>query len=81
VSSVATISAMPDLLTAFGLVSVGAMLLCYALEERAPGFVLAFAIASWASALYAWLAGAWPFTAVELIWGFVALRRFRRRLR
>jgi hypothetical protein len=55
------------------------MLLCYALEERSPWFVLAFAIASWASALYAWFAGAWPFIAVEVIWGFVAVRRFKHR--
>jgi hypothetical protein len=72
---------VPDTLTAFGLVSVSAMLLFYALEERSPWFVLAFAFSSWTSAVYAWLAGAWPFTAVELIWGFVALRRFNRRLR
>ena len=71
---------MPDALTSFGLLSVGAMLLFYALEERSPWFVLAFALASWASALYAWLVGAWPFTGVELIWGVVALRRFRRRV-
>ncbi|MEP6695160.1 MAG: hypothetical protein ABJB39_11010 [Chloroflexota bacterium] len=70
---------MPDLLTAFGLLSVSAMLVLYALEERSRHFVLAFAIACWASALYAWLAGTWPFTAVELVWGFVALRRFGRR--
>lgn len=55
------------------------MLLFYALEERSPWFVVAFALACWASALYAWFAGAWPFTAVELIWGVVALRRFRGR--
>ena len=71
---------MPDALTALGLASVGAMLLSYALEDRSPWFVLTFAIACWTSALYAWLAGAWPFTVVELIWGVIALRRFRRRI-
>ena len=71
---------MPDALTGFGLASVGAMLLFYALEERSPWFVLTFAIACWTSALYAWLAGAWPFTVVELIWGLIALGRFRRRI-
>jgi hypothetical protein len=70
-----------DALTAFGLLSVGAMLLFYALEDRSPWFVLAFALASWSSALYAWFAGAWPFTAVELIWGLVAVSRFRGRVR
>jgi hypothetical protein len=68
-----------DLLTAFGLTSVVAMLVCYALEERSPHFVLVFALACWAAAAYAWLAGAWPFTVVEAIWGAVALRRYARR--
>jgi hypothetical protein len=68
-----------DPLTAFGLASVGAMLVCYALEERSPYFVLAFAVACWVAAAYAWLAGTWPFTLVEAIWGAVALRRFARR--
>jgi hypothetical protein len=68
-----------DALTTFGLASVGAMLACYAFEERSPYFVLAFALACWAAAAYAWLAGAWPFTLIEAIWGVVALRRFARR--
>jgi hypothetical protein len=68
-----------DPLTPFGLASVSAMLFCYALEERSPYFVLAFAVACWAAAAYAWLAGTWPFTLIEAIWGAVALRRFARR--
>jgi hypothetical protein len=63
-------------LTVFGVVSVGAMLLTYALEHRSRWFVLAFALACRSSAVYGWLADAWPFTVVEVIWGFVALRRF-----
>jgi hypothetical protein len=66
-------------MTAFGLASVGAMLACYALEERSPYFLLGFALACWAAAAYGWLIGAWPFTVVEAIWGVVALRRFVRR--
>lgn len=68
-----------DPLSTFGLASVTAMLVCYALEERSPYLVLGFALACWAAAAYAWLAGAWPFTLVEAIWGAVALRRFARR--
>jgi hypothetical protein len=68
-----------DPLTPFSLASVSAMLFCYALEERSPYFVLAFAVACWAAAAYAWLAGTWPFTLIEAIWGAVALRRFARR--
>ena len=62
----------------FGLASVTAMLVCYAAEDRSRYFVLAFAVACWAAAAYAWLAGTWPFTVVEAIWGAVALRRFAR---
>ena len=74
------LSAM-DLLTLFGIISVASMLLCYALEERSPAYVLGFAAACWSSALYGWLAGTWPFAVVESVWGIVALRRFVRRFR
>jgi hypothetical protein len=68
-----------DLLTAFGALSVGAMLVFYALEHRSPRFVLAFAVACLASSAYGFLQGAWPFGVVELIWSGVALRRWRLR--
>lgn len=68
-----------DPVTAFGVASVGAMLVCYVLEERSRWWVLTFAVACWSSALYGWLAGAWPFTVIETIWGIVAVRRFSRR--
>ncbi len=68
-----------DATTAFGLVAVSAMALCYALEDRSRWFVLGFALASWLAAVYALLAGAWPFTVVEAVWGAVAVRRFARR--
>jgi hypothetical protein len=65
-----------DPVTVFGVISVGAMLLCYAFEERSRWLVLGFAAACWSSALYGWLAGAWPFTIIEAVWGVVAARRF-----
>ena len=65
-----------DPVTAFGVASVGAMLLCYVLEERSPLFIIGFAAACWSSAAYGWLAGAWPFTLIEGVWGLVALRRY-----
>jgi hypothetical protein len=65
-------------MTAFGLGSLGAMMVFYALESRSTWWTLAFALACWSSALYGWLAGTWPFTLVESIWGLVALRRFVR---
>ncbi len=68
-----------DLLTAFGAISVTSMLVFYALEGRASGFVLAFAGACLASSVYGFLQGAWPFGVVELIWSGVAIHRWRDR--
>ena len=57
--------------------SVSAMMVFYALEERSPHLVLAFAVAS----AYGFLQGAWPFGVVELVWSAVALNRWRHRLK
>ena len=65
-----------DPLTAFGLFAVTAMLVCYALENRSPWFILAFAVACWLGSAYGFLLGAWPFGIIEAIWGFVAARRW-----
>ena len=58
-----------DLLTAFGLFAVSAMLVTYALEPRHPVFILAFAGACAMGLAYGFLQGAWPFGVVEAIWG------------
>lgn len=52
-----------DALTAFGVGTVGSMMVFYTLESRSPWWTLAFALACWMSAIYGWLVGAWPFTA------------------
>jgi hypothetical protein len=62
----------------FGSVAVGAMLVTYALEERSPWFVLAFAAACAASATYGVMIEAWPFAAIEAVWSGVALHRWWR---
>ncbi len=67
-----------DHLSAFGLFAVTAMLLCYALEDRSPWFILAFAAACALGSIYGFLQGAWPFGLVEAIWFFVAVHRWRR---
>ena len=64
-------------LTWFGLFAVVAMLVCYALEERSPYFILGFAVACALGSVYGFLQGAWPFGVVEAIWAVVALRRWR----
>jgi len=63
-------------LTAFGLFAVTAMLVFYALEQRSPWFILAFAIACALGSAYGFLQGAWPFGVVEAIWSVVALKRW-----
>jgi hypothetical protein len=68
-----------DALTAFGLFAVASMLVCYALEDRGPWFVLAFAGACALGSIYGFLQGAWPFGVVEAIWAGVAVWRWARR--
>ena len=65
-----------DLLALFGLFAVTAMLLCYALEDRHPSYILGFAGACALGSTYGFLQGAWPFGLVEGIWSFVAIRRW-----
>jgi hypothetical protein len=65
-----------DPLTLYGAAAVSAMLVFYALEGRSIHFVLAFAGACLASAIYGFLQGAWPFGVVESVWCLVALRRW-----
>ena len=65
-----------DAVELFGTLAVAVMVLCYALEERGPGYVLAFALACLAASAYGALIGSWPFAAVELVWAGIALRRW-----
>lgn len=65
-----------DALTLFGLLAVTAMLVCYALESRGRGWVLAFAASCLAGSTYGFLQGAWPFGVVEAVWAFVAVWRW-----
>ena len=63
-------------LTLFGLFAVTAMLVCYAMEERSPWWVLGFAFSCALGSVYGFLQGAWPFGLVEGIWAIVALRKW-----
>jgi presenilin-like A22 family membrane protease len=69
-----------DQLTLFGLLAVTAMLIFYALEDRNPWFILAFAGACALASIYGFLQGAWPFGVVEAIWAAVAVHRWRSRM-
>jgi hypothetical protein len=63
--------------TIFGVCAVTFMMVMYSLEGRGPRFVLAFALGCVLSSVYGFLAGAWPFGVVELIWAGVAVRKYR----
>ena len=65
-----------DGLTLFGLLSLSAMLVFYALEHRSHWFVLAMAGGCIAASVYGFLQGAWPFGVLELIWAAVAFKRW-----
>lgn len=65
------------MITLFGASVLTFMMTMYALEDRGPGFVLAFAVGCSLSSVYGFLAGTWPFGVVELVWAAVALRRWR----
>ena len=69
-----------DALSAFGLFAVTAMVVCYALEDRSPRFILAFAGACALASVYGFLQGAWPFGLVEAVWTAIALGRWRTRI-
>ena len=70
-----------DPLTLFGLCAVTAMMILYAIEDRSPHFILAFAGACLLASLYGFLQGAWPFGVVEVVWAFVAAGRWHRKIR
>jgi hypothetical protein len=68
-----------DGLTVFGLFSVSAGLVCYALEAKSAWWVLGFAAANLCASAYGFLQGAWPFGLVELFWTAAGIWRFRTR--
>ncbi len=63
--------------TVYGVCAVTFMMAMYALERRGRGYVLAFAAGCLLSSAYGFLSGAWPFGVVEVVWAFVAVRRYR----
>jgi hypothetical protein len=63
-------------ITVFGVIALTFMVVMYALERRHPSFVLAFAAGCLLSSAYGFLAGAWPFGVVELVWTELAVRRY-----
>ena len=65
------------LITVYGVLALGFMMVMYALERRGRRFILAFALGCLLSSAYGFISGAWPFGVVEAIWCTVAAQRFR----
>ena len=64
-------------LTIDGATAVSFMMVMYALESKSHHFIAAFALGCALSSSYGFLAGTWPFGAVEAIWTLIALRRYQ----
>ena len=69
------------MLTIFGSIAVAIMFISYSLEARSRWFVLLFAGACAATALYSALASVYPIMVIESLWALVALQRFAERSR
>lgn len=77
VSPVQLKGVLMDALTVFGLSSITAMVVFYALEQHGHWYTLAFAGTCALASVYGFLLGAWPFGLVEAIWAVVALNKWR----
>ena len=65
--------------TLYGVAALTFMMMMYARRSAVVArFVLLFALGCALSSVYGFLSGAWPFGVVELIWCFIALRRYQR---
>lgn len=62
----------------FGFLTVSSMVTMYALEHRAHGYVLGFAVSCALASFYAVLIHSWPFAIVEGVWALVAVKRWVR---
>jgi hypothetical protein len=66
-----------DIVTIYGVVVVTFMVVMYALESRGRLFILLFSLGCVLSSVYGFASGAWPFGVVEILWSFVAIRRWQ----
>jgi hypothetical protein len=70
-----------NLLTAFGLFAVSAMLVTYTLEARSHWYILGFSASCALGSAYGFLQGAWPFGVIEGVWAVIAFRKWLIRAR
>jgi len=63
-------------LLVMGTIAVVIMMISYALEQYSKWFLLLFAFGCALTSFYSGIAGVYPITVVEGLWGFLALYRF-----
>lgn len=63
-------------ITIYGVCAVTFMIVMYALESRGRKFIALFSLGCLLSSVYGFLAGAWPFGLIEIIWSVVAIQRY-----
>lgn len=68
-------------ITIYGVCALVFMISMYALEGRGAIYTLAFAFGCVLSSVYGFLAGAWPFGVIELVWCVIAVRRWHAMVR
>ena len=61
-----------------GIIAISMMVICYALEERHPLFIILFAFGCALAAFYAFLIASYPFLLAESIWCMFALGRWNK---
>ena len=69
------------MITLFGSIAVGIMLVSYWLEPRSRWFILAFAVGCVATSVYSVLEEVYPIMVIEALWALVAIQRFNQRYR
>ena len=65
-----------DGLTVFGFIAIMTCVICDRGETKNKWFTLVFAVACVASAIYAFLQGAYPFVLAETIWAVSKFHQF-----
>ena len=61
-----------------GIIAISIMVISYALEDRHPHFIAAFAFGCGLAAVYALLISSYPFLVAESIWSLIAFARWRK---
>ena len=73
--AIATMPPQLDGLMLFGFLSAFVALVCWIYRNESRELAVAFALCLAATAVYAFLAGAWPVGIVQIAWSAIAMRQ------